>query len=243
MKIRPLHDWAVIRRIEAGEKSSGGIIIPDSAREKPSEGTIVAIGPGVYKPEKGKEKEKKKVFVPTVLKPGQHVAFVDYMARDFTVDGNEVTMIREDDILGTYNRAGAHHLVPKKENAVSIKHDHPVSVQAVKGVSAVAKKEDQPAALKPSPAPQKQKAKKKPAAKKKAASPTKPVRKAPKKSSPAKKKGTKKTAGTDKKKAGTGKAKPAAKKAVAKKKTGSSRPKKSAPVKNSALKKKTKRKK
>jgi chaperonin GroES len=99
MKIKPLHDWAIINRIDSGEKTAGGIIIPDSAREAPSEGIIQAIGPGIYKKE---ETEKEKKFIPTVLKPGQKIAFVEYMVREFEVDGTLLTFIREEDILGTF---------------------------------------------------------------------------------------------------------------------------------------------
>lgn len=102
MNIRPLHDWALIRRIQPGEKTSGGIIIPESARETPSQGIIEAIGPGIYKKEND-EKEKK--YIPTVLKPGQKIVFVDYMAREFEVDGEHVTFIREEDILGTFEES------------------------------------------------------------------------------------------------------------------------------------------
>lgn len=99
MKIRPLHDWAIIKRIDPEEKTAGGIIIPDSARESPSEGIIQAIGPGIYKKE---ETGKKKKFIPTILKPGHKIAFVEYMAREFEVDGKHLIFIREEDILGTF---------------------------------------------------------------------------------------------------------------------------------------------
>ncbi len=102
MKIKPLHDWAIIKRIDSGEKTAGGIIIPDSAREAPSEGIIQAIGPGIYKKD---ETEKKKKFIPTILKPGQKIAFVEYMAREFEVDGKPLTFIREEDILGTFGNS------------------------------------------------------------------------------------------------------------------------------------------
>ena len=97
MKLKPLHDWAVIERSEAEEMSPGGIIIPDTARDKPSEGIIVSIGPGTYK--KIKEKEK---FVPTTLKPGQRVAYPKYAAKEAEVGGKKFTLVREDDILGTF---------------------------------------------------------------------------------------------------------------------------------------------
>ena len=63
MKLKPLHDWAVIKRLNAEEKTSGGIIIPASAQEKPSEGVVIRIGPGRYKMEKGRLK-----FTPTIIK-------------------------------------------------------------------------------------------------------------------------------------------------------------------------------
>jgi len=98
MGFRPLHDWVLIKRSESEEKTHGGIIIPDTAKTKPIEGVVVSAGPGRYRQEKGK-KEKK--FIPTVLKPGQHVMFVDYMAKDVRLNGEEITLIREEDILGT----------------------------------------------------------------------------------------------------------------------------------------------
>lgn len=104
MRLRPLHDWVIIKRMEPEERTAGGIIIPASAKEKPSEGVVRAVGPGRYKTEKGK-KEKK--FIPTVLKPGERVLFVDYKARDIDLNGEEITLIREEDVLGTYGDAGA----------------------------------------------------------------------------------------------------------------------------------------
>ncbi len=103
MKIRPLHDWVVIQKAEAEEKSPGGIIIPEVAKEKPQWGTVVAAGPGAYKAEKGKDKDKgkeKKMFVPTEVKPGDRVLYEKYMAKDVETDGEEVTMVREEYILG-----------------------------------------------------------------------------------------------------------------------------------------------
>ncbi len=85
MTLRPLQDWAVIRKSEPKERTAGGIIIPEVAKEKPLEGVIVAIGPGKLKTEKGKE--KKKTFVPTVLKPGQHIIYQKYAEREIELDG------------------------------------------------------------------------------------------------------------------------------------------------------------
>lgn len=97
MKLKPLHDWVVIKRSEAEERSPGGIIIPDTAKDKPSEGIVVSVGPGSYK--KIKEKEK---FVPTTLQPGQRVAYPKYAAKEVELGEEEFTLVREDDILGTF---------------------------------------------------------------------------------------------------------------------------------------------
>lgn len=239
MKIQPLHDWAVVKRVPAEEKTSGGIIIPEMAKEKPADGVILSIGPGKLVPEKGKEKEKekKKVFVPTVLKPGQRVIFVDYMAKDFEVDGVEITMIREEDVLGVYDEAAPGHLVVKKEHPVSVKQEHPVPAKKehhplVHTKPAAEKKEAKPApvkkAAKPA-APAAKPAKKKPAAKKAAAK--KPAtKKAAKKSAPAKP--VKKTVKPVVKKKAAKTAKPP-KKSAAPKKAAAKKP-----VKKTAVKKK-----
>ena len=129
MGFKPLHDWVLIKRGIPEEKTSGGIIIPDAARSKPAEGVVEAIGPGRYKQEKdkkGKDKKEKK-FVSTVLKPGQQVMFIDYMAKDVTLDGQEITLIREEDILGTIETANA--LTTKKPYHVEVKKDRPPMVQ------------------------------------------------------------------------------------------------------------------
>ncbi|HXX53600.1 MAG TPA: hypothetical protein VEI28_03415, partial [Thermodesulfovibrionales bacterium] len=97
MKLKPLHDWIVLERAEAEERSSGGIIIPDTAKGRPSEGVVVSVGPGSYKKVKGKEK-----FVPTTLQPGQRVAYPQYMAKEVEAGGEEFILVREDDILGTF---------------------------------------------------------------------------------------------------------------------------------------------
>lgn len=97
MKLKPLHDWAVIKRSEAEERSPGGIIIPDSVKDRPSEGIVVSIGAGSYKKIKGKER-----FIPTTLQSGQRVAYSKYMAQEVEVGGERFTLVREDDILGTF---------------------------------------------------------------------------------------------------------------------------------------------
>ncbi|MBI3609890.1 MAG: co-chaperone GroES [Nitrospirae bacterium] len=101
MKIRPLQDWALIRPKEEAEKTSGGIIIPDAAKEKPQAGEVLAVGKGRYKEErdkKGKVIEKK--FVPTVVKPGDRVLYEKYGVTKVELDGEELILAREDHILG-----------------------------------------------------------------------------------------------------------------------------------------------
>ena len=103
MKIRPLHDWALIRPKSEKERSAGGIIIPEVAKEKPQEGEVLAIGEGHYKEEhdkKGKVIEKK--FVQTVVKPGDHVLYEKYGVTKVDVDGEELVLVREESILGRF---------------------------------------------------------------------------------------------------------------------------------------------
>jgi len=128
MKLKPLQDWALIQRIEPNEMTTGGIIIPDSAKDKPTEGIILAIGPGKFetKKDKEKEKDKEKKFVPTVLKPGQRVIYGKYSAREFELDRETVVLVREEDVLGTVEET---QLVEKKPFAVAEKHENPVAVK------------------------------------------------------------------------------------------------------------------
>ncbi len=103
MKIRPLQDWALIRPKGEAEKSAGGIIIPDVAKEKPQEGEVLAIGGGHYKEEedkKGKVIEKK--FVPTVIKPGDRVMYEKYGVTKIEIDGEDLVLVREENILGRF---------------------------------------------------------------------------------------------------------------------------------------------
>jgi len=101
MKIKPLHDWAVIRPQDAVERTVGGIVIPDTAKERPAEGEVLAIGAGKFveeKDKKGKVKEKK--FEQTTLKPGDHVLYEKYAATKVNVNNEEMVMVREENILG-----------------------------------------------------------------------------------------------------------------------------------------------
>ncbi len=97
--IKPLHDRVIVRRIEENATTSGGIIIPDSAKEKPQEGEIIAAGEGKYK-ENG---ERQTLDV----REGDRVLFGKYSGSEITIDGEELLIMREDEILGIINRAGA----------------------------------------------------------------------------------------------------------------------------------------
>jgi len=92
MKIRPLHDRIIVKRLEEEEKTKGGIIIPDSAKEKPMEGKVVAAG-------KGKKTEDGKILKLDV-KAGDRVLFSKYAGTEVKIDGEEHLIMREDDILG-----------------------------------------------------------------------------------------------------------------------------------------------
>jgi chaperonin GroES len=93
VKIRPLQDRVLVKRLESEGKTKGGIIIPDSAKEKPIEGTVVAVGAGKYN-DKGER-------VPLNVKPGEKILFGKYSGTEVMIDGDEHLMIREEDILGT----------------------------------------------------------------------------------------------------------------------------------------------
>ena len=92
MKIRPLHDRVIVKRLEEEEKTKGGIIIPDTAKEKPQEGKVIAIG-------KGKVNEDGKV-IPLDVKAGDRILFGKYSGSEVKIEGVEHLIMREDDILG-----------------------------------------------------------------------------------------------------------------------------------------------
>ena len=92
MKFKPLHDRVVVKRLETDEKTTGGIIIPDTAKEKPSEGEIVAVGPGETS-EDGKLK-------PMGVKAGDKVLFGKWSGTEVKLDGNDLLIIKESDIMG-----------------------------------------------------------------------------------------------------------------------------------------------
>jgi chaperonin GroES len=92
LKFRPLHDRVVVKRIEAEEKSKGGIIIPDTAKEKPQEGEIVAVGPG------GRDESGK--LIPIELKSGDRVLFGKWSGTEVKLEGDELLIMKESDIMG-----------------------------------------------------------------------------------------------------------------------------------------------
>jgi chaperonin GroES len=98
MHFRPLHDRVVVRRIDADEKTAGGIIIPDTAKEKPQEGEVVAVGPG-GRNEKGE-------LVPLELKAGDHVLFGKWSGTEVKIDGEDLLIMKESDILGVIEQSG-----------------------------------------------------------------------------------------------------------------------------------------
>ena len=92
MKFRPLHDRVVVKRIQAEEKSAGGIIIPDTVKEKPQQGQVVAIGPG------GRDETGK--LVPMDVKVGDKVLFGKWSGTEVKLDGDELLIMKESDIMG-----------------------------------------------------------------------------------------------------------------------------------------------
>jgi chaperonin GroES len=99
MQFRPLHDRVLVRRIEAEEKSAGGIIIPDTAKEKPSQGEIVAVGPG------GRDDTGK--LIPIDLHVGDRVLFGKWSGTEVKIDGEELIIMKESDILGVLDEPAA----------------------------------------------------------------------------------------------------------------------------------------
>ena len=97
--IKPLHDRVIVKRIDEGEQVRGGIIIPDSAKEKPQEGEVIAVGEGKYL----KDGRRQALDV----KAGDRVLFGKYSSSEIKIDGEELLILREDEILGIISRAGA----------------------------------------------------------------------------------------------------------------------------------------
>ena len=92
MKFRPLHDRVVVRRIEAEQKSAGGIIIPDTAKEKPQQGEVIAVGPGA--------RNQQGQLVPLDVQVGDTVLFGKWSGTEVKIDGEDLLIMKESDILG-----------------------------------------------------------------------------------------------------------------------------------------------
>ena len=99
MHFRPLHDRVVVRRIDAEEKTAGGIIITDTAKEKPQEGEIVAVGPGARN-EQGE-------LVPLDVKPGDRVLFGKWSGTEVKIEGQDLLIMKESDLLGVVEKTGS----------------------------------------------------------------------------------------------------------------------------------------
>ena len=96
MKFRPLHDRVLVRRVEQEEKTAGGIIIPDTAKEKPQEGEVIAVGPGA-RDESGK-------LVPLDLKAGDKVLFGKWSGTEVKINGEDLLIMKESDLLGVIEK-------------------------------------------------------------------------------------------------------------------------------------------
>jgi chaperonin GroES len=99
MKFRPLHDRVVVTRIDAEAKTAGGIIIPDTAKEKPTEGEVIAVGPG------GRDESGK--LIPLDLKKGDRVLFGKWSGTEIKIDGVEYLIMKESDIMGVIEQTSA----------------------------------------------------------------------------------------------------------------------------------------
>jgi chaperonin GroES len=101
MDIRPLHDRIIVRRLEEGEQTSGAIIIPDTAKEKPQQGEVIAAGRGKVNDDG--------IRVPLDVKAGDRILFGKYTSQEVRVDGDEYLIMREDEVLAVLDGAGPVH--------------------------------------------------------------------------------------------------------------------------------------
>ena len=99
MALRPLHDRVLVRRLEEDERTAGGIIIPDTAKEKPTQGEVLAVGPGA--------RDEKGVLVPLEVEVGDRVIFNKWSGTEVTIDGQELAIMKESDIMGVLETPGA----------------------------------------------------------------------------------------------------------------------------------------
>ena len=100
MRFRPLHDRVVVKRIEEEQKTKGGIIIPDTAKEKPMQGEVLAVGPGA-------RNERGELVAPDV-KPGDRVLFGKWSGTEVKIDGEELLIMKESDIMGVIEASASH---------------------------------------------------------------------------------------------------------------------------------------
>ncbi len=99
MKFRPLHDRVVVRRIEADERTKSGIIIPDTAKEKPAEGEVIAVGQG------GRDEAGK--LIPIDIKVGDHILFGKWSGTEVKIDGEDLIIMKESDVLGVIEKTAS----------------------------------------------------------------------------------------------------------------------------------------
>lgn len=204
MKLIPLHDWAVIKPSPAEDVSAGGLYLPDTAKEKPAQGMVEAIGPGALEEEpydkKKKKEPKDRKFIKTTIKPGDYVLYEQYAGQTYKVGDEDRVLVRERNILGMLpGGAPQAHPVPKPlQLPAATSASRTTAIVPASGTRAIitsGKKElatlSSPS-LRKTPLPEKKAAKKagKKAAKKKAFAPAK---KATKKAVPIKKKAVKRT--------------------------------------------------
>ncbi len=99
MKFRPLHDRVLVRRVEEESKTRGGIIIPDTAKEKPMQGEVLAVGPGA--------RDEKGELVPLDVKPGDRILFGKWSGTEVRMDGEELLIMKESDVMGVVEEGAA----------------------------------------------------------------------------------------------------------------------------------------
>ena len=109
MKFRPLHDRVVVKRVDAEEKTKGGIIIPDTAKEKPQEGEVIAAGPGA-RDESGK-------LIPLDLKAGDRILFGKWSGTEIKIGGEDLLIMKESDVMGVVEAQAASRPAPARKKA------------------------------------------------------------------------------------------------------------------------------
>ena len=126
MKFRPLHDRVVVRRLEEEERTKGGIIIPDTAKEKPQQGEVIAVGPGARN-EEGQ-------LVALDVKEGDRVLFGKWSGTEVKIDGEDLLIMKESDILGIIENARCRRRQRQEESRVSYRTTPPIRSNSPKAV-------------------------------------------------------------------------------------------------------------